>query len=634
MSIPDPIKRKEESRQTRIDAAQKAYNRNHPIHRQNSDEAFPYKFMNFTKGLPHNTTTGLIMDEDHYEKFKEGICGGDPEVIRETPLGPHENFATMSETQQRSQWQSESARVLNKVRAWESAGAGLAFDLQGPDAQAVTMRRAPKLGSNLQTAEIAEVYFQAVLRDIPFNQFGKNSRFQQCVDALNNLTFFRNENRNGAQLTPETAFRGFTQGDLTGPYISQFLLAGNNGRQEEFKVKDGYINYGSILIDQRVRAAKPINYLTDWQHYIDVQNGADFQGQEEYEESGVKRRFIASGRDLATYVHYDALYEAYLNACLLMLDWKVPFDEGVPFQGADLTDKQQGFALYGGPHILSLVTEVATRALKAVRFQKFNIHRRLRPEALAARIEKKDEIVALMKLIGGMDARNGGEALNKTFKDLSDAGVFDVMEEAGIENHLLPMAFAEGSPMHPTYGAGHATVAGACVTILKAFFKTDLYFNLLENGTSMSFVDVKPSAPEALVATNDGKSLKVVPSDDALRIDGELNKLAANISIGRNWAGVHYYSDYTESMLMGEKIAIGILEEQILAHNQAEEFHLHLNRFNGDRVRIDRTGTHVISAPSAIPVDIGLPIAGSSVGSAPVPSSIEGHSLNPNGKVA
>ncbi len=33
----------------------------------------------------------------------------------------------------------------------------------------------------------------------------------------------------------------------------------------------------------------------------------------------------------------------------------------------------------------------------------------------------------------------------------------------------LPMAFQEGSPMHPSYGAGHATVAGACVTILKAY---------------------------------------------------------------------------------------------------------------------------------------------------------------------
>ncbi|MEM7163573.1 MAG: hypothetical protein AAF487_14165, partial [Bacteroidota bacterium] len=47
--------------------------------------------------------------------------------------------------------------------------------------------------------------------------------------------------------------------------------------------------------------------------------------------------------------------------------------------------------------------------------------------------------------------------------------VFDFNKKQG---YFLPMAFPEGSPMHPAYGAGHATVAGACVTILKAFFDT------------------------------------------------------------------------------------------------------------------------------------------------------------------
>src|SRR5437667_7397186 len=35
---------------------------------------------------------------------------------------------------------------------------------------------------------------------------------------------------------------------------------------------------------------------------------------------------------------------------------------------------------------------------------------------------------------------------------------------------LLPMVFAEGCPVHPSYGAGHATVAGACITVCKALF--------------------------------------------------------------------------------------------------------------------------------------------------------------------
>ena len=41
-----------------------------------------------------------------------------------------------------------------------------------------------------------------------------------------------------------------------------------------------------------------------------------------------------------------------------------------------------------------------------------------------------------------------------------------------------------------------------------------------------------------------------------LTLEGELNKLAANISIGRNMAGVHYFSDYYDSVRMGEEIAL------------------------------------------------------------------------------
>ena len=60
----------------------------------------------------------------------------------------------------------------------------------------------------------------------------------------------------------------------------------------------------------------------------------------------------------------------------------------MPSLGHEVDVNAGGFALWGGPHILSLVTEVATRGLKAVRYQKFNNHLRLRPEALAGRLEK------------------------------------------------------------------------------------------------------------------------------------------------------------------------------------------------------------------------------------------------------
>jgi len=69
-----------------------------------------------------------------------------------------------------------------------------------------------------------------------------------------------------------------------------------------------------------------------------------------------------------------------------------------------------------------------------------------------------------------------------------------------------------------------------------------------------------------------------------LTVEGELNKLASNIAIGRNWAGVHYFTDYYESILMGEEIALGILEEQKLCFG--ENFSMTIPLFGGGVRRI------------------------------------------------
>ena len=472
----------------------------------------------------------------------------------------------------------------------------MTFDLEGPDAQAVTMPPAPRLHSQELIAEMAEVYWMAALRDIPFANYSPGAMPAPAVQAaqrsLAKLQWFRQggidmtpsdmtaaaQSRRRAFVDPSTPspqaiplnklFRGVTKGEDVGPYLSQFLLIGNAGVNRNdmaLSLTDGHIAYGAIRVDQRVRVATPnVDYMTDWNEWLDVQNGADARGRETYEQApGHQYRFITTPRDLATYVHYDALYEAYLNACLIMLGLGVPFDPGIPFQDADFRDKQQGFAQFGGPHILSLVTEVATRALKAVRYQKFNLHRRLRPEAVGG-------------LLYQWDKHQLAEVA--VIKPLHDVILSDPDLEPAIRNKangelLLPMAFPEGSPMHPAYGAGHATVAGACVTILKAFF--DHGRPLVDgNGNRIAY---EPAA--------DGKSLHAVANlSQPLTVEGELNKLAANISIGRNWAGVHYYSDYIESIRLGERVALGILEEQKLTYG--ENFSMTVPLFDGGTVRI------------------------------------------------
>ena len=156
---------------------------------------------------------------------------------------------------------------------------------------------------------------------------------------------------------------------------------------------------------------------------------------------------------------------------------------------------------------------------------------------------------------------------------------------------------------------------GACVTILKAFF--DAGTELIEkldpddkegrpicyepdhNGSRIvSLLEENPYGDETKagyaktlgarsVAQSAARDIPrwTKPGDfQPLTVEGELNKLASNISIGRDWAGVHYYTDYIESLRMGEAIAIGLLEEQKLTYR--ENFSMTLPLFDGGSVRI------------------------------------------------
>ncbi len=581
-------------------------------HQNNGDEA---KFQNksfvgsFTKGLPHDET-GRVKDPEQFKRFRVATHTGDFFSDPQLQLGKE------PETNGKIDWRAIDVNEKNQdkpIRGWESPSAGLTFEMHGPDSHSVTMPPAPALGSNQLTFEMAEVYWLALLRDVPFNQFQQdadNSPVQDAVKHLNALPWLkkgmptapglerRQRTLNGNQLDEQTIFRGATPGDIVGPYISQFLLIGTPGSEKiQGNITNGLIQYGAIKIDQKViPASKGLDHMTTWDVFLDVQDGANLKGYDKFEQDGNLRRFITTPRDLATYVHFDALYEAYLNACLILLGFKAPVDPGI-LQLNDLFSKQagdasaskfgkvDGFALFGGPHILNLVTEVATRALKAVRYQKFNVHCRLRPEALAGWMEAinqgKSEIKDIeslknmydvlnahqceINLLEKIKTHNGGQ----NSEDLDNRRSYIKERDTGAQTALLPMAFPEGSPMHPAYGAGHATVAGACVTMLKAFFDTDAVFVKRDGKLTIDHQkkgDQSIAYISRFLEDNQNSELHECTPAKFLTVGDELNKIAANISIGRNMAGVHYYTDYIDSLVMGEKIAIGVLLEQSLAY--------------------------------------------------------------------
>jgi len=193
------------------------------------------------------------------------------------------------------------------------------------------------------------------------------------------------------------------------------------------------------------------------------------------------------------------------------------------------------------------------------------VHRRLRPEAYGGLVHR-------VKMAG---------ATYPVHNDVLSSHALVKVEDK-TSSYLLPMAFPEGSPMHPAYGAGHATVAGACTTILKAWFEES--FPITELTLPLKPGQLGPALGTPKVPAADGLSLiDYTGSDkDQLTVGGELNKLAANIAIGRNHAGVHWYTDYSESLTLGEEIAIGVLEEHALTDREGGSFTL--TRFDGSQV--------------------------------------------------
>lgn len=462
---------------------------------------------------------------------------------------------------------------------------GLAADQLTHHPASYSMPPAPAVLSVSTAAEMTELYWMALLRDVPFNDFS-GKQFDHAASELNDK-FKKAVADNGdaghlvpgidlpgtpeklADITAENLFRLGLPGDDIGPMLSQFFIRP--------------AAYGTQTIDARIRPYKSDrDYLTDFDSWLHAQrSGRDSNGQsygKANEDSGDNfekpDRYISTMRDLARFVNKDALHQAYFNATLLLLSGGAKWTPGNPYgDWGPLTTREAGFGVLGGPHILALVSEVATRALKVVWNQKWQVNLRLRPEAYGGHlhvqvhgVHKKKRPYGLPNWVAHTEA---AKHIEKKYKSL-----------------LLPMAFTPGGPTHPSYGAGHATVAGACVTILKAFFQTfetcngvdtPLPFNTLTErfepyGKGSQIVAYETG----LVKKKGASSWERIELDcsvaEKLTIEGELNKLAQNVAMGRSMGGVHWRSDNTRSMVLGEALAAEILADITTDANEKPSF--------------------------------------------------------------
>jgi hypothetical protein len=72
---------------------------------------------------------------------------------------------------------------------------------------------------------------------------------------------------------------------------------------------------------------------------------------------------------------------------------------------------------------------------------------------------------------------------------------------------------------------------------------------------------------------------------DSLDINGELNKLAHNISFGHGiHAGIHFRSSTYWSILLGEQVALSVLRDRAKSYN--EPFTITIAKFDGTTATI------------------------------------------------
>jgi hypothetical protein len=464
----------------------------------------------FSKTMPHNDLGEV--DPEAYRRWLQILVSGDPAAFDNAPRD------------------SLAVERLNNPQA------AYAIELVGPDAAELSLAPPPAFASAGQAAELAELYWRALMRHLPFRGWESDPLARAAVADLQLFGFTESD--------PTHLFRGSTAGERQGPLVSQFLWLD--------------IPYGGQTVVQRSPA--PVRgqaFLTTFADWLACQRGAKPVAQIRFDATP---RYISSFCELAEYVHSDFSFQPFLNAALIAMRMGGERGEKVlsptnPYRGSRT---QFGDITFGNKNLLSLLAQASLLAQKASYFYKWQVHRRARPEVIAARVDVT------------LSGRKSYD-LNQTVLDCDGLSRIRAAYSSG----LLPQAYPEGCPTHPSYPAAHAVNAGACATILKAFF------------------DESAVVPKPVQAIADGSALEPFGGRE-LTLGGEVDKLAANIALGRDCAGVHFRSDSIEGLKLGEDVGIGLLAEMSRTYNERFDGFV-LSRLDGKRVRIVNGDVRVVS---------------------------------------
>ncbi|BAY42582.1 twin-arginine translocation pathway signal [Scytonema sp. HK-05] len=508
--------------QVRVQAAKLEQDFGVPAHPTNGDEErYPNKIGSDSRGLPHDERGEVKLEA--YNSLTKALTTQNPD--------DYENI------------------ILGGARKLVNPQGPLAISLEGINAAQIAVPAPPALASSERAAEAVELYWQALLRDVPLDKFQDNTddpKVLAAVEDLNKLSAFNGPKQNG-RVTPGTLFRGSVNyadkndpsgraqyvippGVLDGPYISQFLLLD--------------IPLNTQFISPLIRTALAGNdFLTNYDEWLTVQNGGSSGKSLQYDP---KRRYISTVRDVGEYAHIGGA--AYYGALQILGGINAPLSPTNPYVNSKT--QQGSAATFAAAHFQALLLLAPSRVIRASYWQKYYVHRILRPEAYGGLVHNN--------LVNKTQYPINSEVLNST----ALAQIFSTFG-----NYLLPQAYPEGAPTHSSYTGGAAATAGVSVTLLKAFYDED-------------FVIPNPVVPDPNDPT------KVIPySGPSLTVGGELNKLATNYAIGRSFGGIHWRSDGSAALALGEEVAISILRDERLGFN--EKFNgFTFTKFDGTKITV------------------------------------------------
>lgn len=471
----------------------------------NGDEEMVLNFRAmFAKTMPHNMNGTVVVSA--YAMYRTALNTRDIVSFSNIPLGS----------------------VMPNIQFKEPL-VGITLNPVGPAPSTIEALPCPSMTSQEAAGEMVEDYCLALSRDVPFANYAIDATIASCVGYLSVLPAFSSVNST-------TIFRGISAGDTIGPYLSQLLWNDCPYWPNSISARSLYPMHVTTN-----------NRMLDAASYLSCQNGL-------YTESNpvlqVVPTYISCGRDLAHYVWRDLPGQFGECAARIALSQGAQFSPLNPYIASSLLQNQCAFPTWSLSDICACLHPCGQLALTCAWYSKWFSHRRLRPEAFANEIEQ---------------VRLTASNPTNIHPDLLTSAVLPaigILNGAGppVNNYYLSQTYPEGSPAHPSYPSGHATFAGACATIIKAFLDENFIF---------------PTPVEA----NAAGTLLNPYVGPPLTLGNELNKMAFNIGCGRNWAGVHYRSDITNGILLGEQVAISFLQDWIERYpepNAAFSFHGYL----------------------------------------------------------